>query len=225
MGVSVHIELRDFILIQGYPRGYTCESVIRSAYARGYKESLQTCAVGYDAEKGQPIMGTLKRVRSHMERNFDMLCNETKRYLDRDGNLDMTKISGRLGESGAVVFKEKDKKAYFVPGQKSSVNGWRTSRINLVQSCNEILWRINRGERGPLTYDGMPAKSEGWKNHDERVLKFYLEMFPETDLYTLLEQTGNFLDSNGERMKDYSWPKHHVRMLKELKAPKVSKAA
>ena len=58
MGVSVHIELRDFILIQGYPRGYSCESVIRSAYARGYEETLQTCAVGYDAEKAQPIMGT-----------------------------------------------------------------------------------------------------------------------------------------------------------------------
>ena len=56
---------------------------------------------------------------------------------------------------------------------------------------------MGRGERGPLTYESLPKKSEGWKNHNERVLKFYLEMFPETDLYTLLEQTGDFLNVNG----------------------------
>jgi hypothetical protein len=206
MGVSVHIELRDFLLTLSYPRGYTCEECVQAAYDRGYKETLQT-AFRPD-EKGGFREEVSKRIERHMQMNYDMLKH---RFSDDPAIFERE-------EHGKTVFNEPDKKAYFVPGKdERTVRAWATHSTNPVDVAGYLIQYLDE-KRFP-TYEELSHQSHnGWDNHYEMMTLFYLDKFPGKNLLDIIkEYRGSIAREEETRLRKKF--KAHLDGIESLRAP------
>jgi len=206
MGVSVHKELRDFLLLLSYPNGLSCKECIQTAYSRGYEETKQTSFNIYN-ENNKPKKEVRLRIKSHMESNYKMLKLETK-GTDVENLEELSKKS----DKGKVIFNDKDKKAYFVPGKnKDTMKAWLTYSLHLPFVYDDLLRRINDYGNSYPTYNSIIRKKpRGWENHDEMVLLFYVQKFPGKSAYDILEEAE-------WKISGTRWPPKFVKSLKELR--------
>jgi hypothetical protein len=205
MGVSAHVELRDFLLILSYPSGYTCRGCVQTAYDRGYKESMETSYIpGKKTGRLKPFVRD--RIRGHMEDNFEMLRHQTKEFG-----------RGReRGEDGVVFFNEGDKKAYFLPGKdEKTVRAWITWGIDLSSMLGWLIQGNALEKREFPTYEVMSRmRPNGWENHNYLVLFYYLQKFPGKNLLSITEESDSIRRSTFDSSK-------YPSRLKDIMAPVV----